>query len=32
MTCLHFDWEEKLELGVSSIMLLYSFSDLSTAY
>ena len=25
MTCLHFDWEEKLELGVSSIMFLYNF-------
>ena len=25
MTCLYFGWEEKLELGVSSIMFLYSF-------
>ena len=25
MTCLYFDWEKKLELGVSSIMFLYSF-------
>ena len=25
MTCLYFDREEKLELGVSSIMFLYSF-------
>ena len=25
MTCLYFGWKEKLELGVSSIMFLYSF-------
>ena len=25
ITCLSFDWEENLELGVSSVMFLYSF-------
>ena len=32
MTCLYFGWEEKLELGVSSIMFFVQFSALSTAY